>query len=308
MNKCNEDEILSPITGKCIKIKDGMIVGNIKQIKSQPLESKILNPETGKLVNRDGKLGQKLLQNVTPMKPYGIDPKFNKIVEDCNIKIQEGKVLGQGATGSVRQICLADGCNYILKTQYADKLFKDEIEALYDLRNWKHAPKLYAAWTCNGLGYFIQEMLYDCSITPLPNYDTVSKILEELHKKGWAHIDTHSENIMCRKDGTIVLIDFGWAVKGNDNTIVTNHPLNKIFKVDNIPWKLILAQEDINVADSFGSRTMKENYKKIVENQNAEYEKIRQKERRNKRQDKTKYKTTSDMMISSEEPINRKLF
>lgn len=247
---CNEGKILNPVTNRCVKI-DGRIGKKILKAIEKP---KILNPTTGKMVAVNSKNGKKLVETgtPTPVSPVGIKDKFMRIVEDCDklSTIVTGEKIGKGSYGSVTTVCKVDGCKYVLKTQDADDSFKNEVEALYDLQKWKHAPKIYSAWTCKGKGYFIQEMVYKCN--KRPSFDDMTKILDQLHRKGWVHVDVHTGNVMCREDGTIVLIDYGWARKSdNDDTKISDHPIKSRLHINNLTFGMLKMIETANVWESF---------------------------------------------------------
>jgi hypothetical protein len=67
-NKCPKGKILNPKTGRCVN-KDGKIGQEILKNKKDGKPKKecksyqILNPKTGRCVNKDGKLGQEILKN-----------------------------------------------------------------------------------------------------------------------------------------------------------------------------------------------------------------------------------------------------
>ena len=213
----------------------------------------ILNEETNRCVNRDGKIGQAILaakrksptrkipigeptvingKIVTPF-GKGISSKTLNIVEDC-AKLTEWdrkELLGEGQYGKAFKVCKGDDdCNYVLKIQKLDEDFYIEIQALTELKDTGVVPKYYSAWTCDGYGYFVIEKLDKCPEEKF-NYNNkdsakeLDDVLEKIYKKGWLHVDVHPGNIMC-KNGKFIMIDFGWAVKkGQEN--YPKHPLSK---------------------------------------------------------------------------------
>jgi len=302
-NICKDKgKILNPATGRCVK-RDGAIGKKLLAVQrhgaikssSKCDKDKVLNPATGRCVKRDGAIGKKLLANVTPVDPVGTPTKFLKIVEDCkkgetlNIRIREK--LGQGSYGSSYKICMVGKCKYALKEQNADIDFKHEVDALYALNNWKHSPKIYAAWTCNGKGYFIQDLMYKCPRDP--TYEQMRQVIGQLNQKGWVHVDVHEGNVMCLKDGTIVLIDFGWARNSKDG-MVTDHALNEKYKIKEIPWSVLLMIEDVNIDLFYGEGHP---WDKIIE-KNRKLKELRAKE-------KTSEEKTDNKAITS---VKKKLF
>jgi hypothetical protein len=144
----------------------------------------------------------------------GIPSQFIEVAEDCaKIKAwKKGKILGHGTYGSIYVACkvnIPKNCDYVLKVQKDDIDFRWEVNALNDLKDVDFVVKMYAAWTCEGMGYIILEKLKKCPLS----YDKVVELTDKLYNIDWLHSDSHSGNFMCREDGTLVAIDFGWAVK-----------------------------------------------------------------------------------------------
>jgi serine/threonine protein kinase len=189
------------------------------------------------------------------IKPYGtigIPRAFADIAEDCSnegfskwVVNEDEDFIGNGVAGSVYYACLGKkDCKYVVKKQsteaYEKELretvgyveensYKHEMEALIDLQGWKHAPKIYAAWTCGENAYFVMEKLKSCMSeqSPAKLYKKSVVILEKLLLKKWLHTDAHTGNIMCRENGDIVLIDYGRARKFknmNDTEFMKDHP------------------------------------------------------------------------------------
>jgi hypothetical protein len=162
-------------------------------------------------------------QTVFPVGP-GIPVKFNPIVDDCmiNESWNRGKLLGKGQYGSTYIACHIDKpkkCDFVLKVQKDSKEFHAEVHALVELKNTGVVVKIYAAWTCKGEGFIIMEKVFPCkSVNDSSKYKKIKSALKIILNNGWLHLDVHIGNIMCKKDGSIVLIDFGYAVKkGKDN-------------------------------------------------------------------------------------------
>lgn len=108
----------------------------------------------------------------------------------------------------------------------AEEKFNQEAQTLYRLGNAnKQIPSLFAHFEENGQFYLVQEFVdgYDLIEEVFSNYhrkeqevlQLLKEILEVLafvHQQNVIHRDIKPQNIMRRKDGKIVLIDFG-AVK-----------------------------------------------------------------------------------------------
>ena len=85
------------------------------------------------------------------------------------------------------------------------------------------------------------------------NYTELKKVLNQLHTKKIVFPDCHSGNVMQRNDGTLVLIDFGWAAYFKTKTTKIWDPIwlsgelkRKVDMEDMIAW------EQVNLADEFG--------------------------------------------------------
>ena len=154
----------------------------------------------------------------------GIPEDFIQLAEDCEAfkAWKRGKVIGHGTYGAIYIACRAGKpkeCDYVLKVQKDDHEFREEIKALNGLKDVDVAVTMYAAWTCDGMGYIVLESLEKCDAT----YESVREVLDKLEDLGWIHADSHSGNFMCRKDGTLVVIDFGWAIKKGKKTYPQHH-------------------------------------------------------------------------------------
>ncbi|MBD2693391.1 protein kinase domain-containing protein [Anabaena catenula] len=111
------------------------------------------------------------------------------------------------------------------------RLFEQEAQILYQLgQNYDQIPKLYAYFQENQEFYLIQELIdgYDLTqeISPgkkLSEDDVIQllrdilEILAYVHDNKVIHRDIKPANIMRRKDGKLVLIDFGIVKQINTN-------------------------------------------------------------------------------------------
>jgi tRNA A-37 threonylcarbamoyl transferase component Bud32 len=152
---------------------------------------------------------------------------FNKIAESLAMK-----PAGSGQYGATFMACYMGSCEYVLKIQMADNSFKREVFALYELNGWEYSPTIYDAWTCGGVGFMViekMESLKNCTVrlSKAAIARQVDEMVNQLHAKGWIHIDIKAGNIMC-KNGHLALIDFGMAVKmpeGPLKYVLANHPV-----------------------------------------------------------------------------------
>ena len=90
----------------------------------------------------------------------------------------------------------------------------------------------------------------------------VQSLLKKLDSVGWLHVDTHHGNVMLRKNGDPVLIDFVHAQKKNKS--VLNHPFNIDTKPPFTYDELKYLQNNLFSLRSFGD-TSKPSVKKIVD-------------------------------------------
>jgi serine/threonine protein kinase len=181
------------------------------------------------------------LKNISPDCDFACQKKLlDEMATKAGIQ-----ALGEGQYGAAYAACKGDDdCSYVLKMQKADEAFEREVYALYDLNGWEFSPEIFDSWICNGVGFMVIERLSDVSTCITKGMslkqiqDQIDFILDELHEKGWVHVDTHEKNIMC-KNGHLALIDFGWAVKfPNKNHrkldyVDLQHPLTKFYKFKN---------------------------------------------------------------------------
>jgi|694.fasta_scaffold76156_4 hypothetical protein len=147
----------------------------------------------------------------------GIPTSFLDIVEDCTQneiwKWKETDQIGSGGYGNVYITCNGLNCDYVVKVQQKNENYYTEIEALLSLQHTDAVPKVFAAWTCETFGYFVIEKLYHCEYDDNFMWKEVGKKLDIIKDEGYLHCDIHRKNVMCKKDGTVILIDFGSAIK-----------------------------------------------------------------------------------------------
>ena len=91
--------------------------------------------------------------------------------------------------------------------------FLREVKLLERLKG-SHFPRLFATGELDGFPYFVIEFLEPVE---LPKTDrAIARYLLEVceavgtvHRLGYVHRDLKPQNILCREDGTLVLIDYG---------------------------------------------------------------------------------------------------
>lgn len=259
-------------------------------------KGKVYNPKTGRCVAKTGKIGKEIMgtknkkqvnkrsrsrprsrsrrskneKGTLPSRPATAN--LRSIYEKCDWKKvwkKKGK-LGGGAAGSVYTACDENNCEYILKIQKDNDEFRREIKILSKLSGWKHGPKVYGSWSCKNKGYIIEEKLKEVDYSDSQLYEKLKKILKELHNNYRISFpDIHEGNVMMRENGTVVLIDFGWAEYFK--------PTQKNLNSDNwLNWKLnrsvtineMSIWEMQNLAYTYGNKEQKNtaniNMKKLL--------------------------------------------
>lgn len=223
--KCSPGKIINPKTGRCV-LKTGAIGKKILKEQCNS-KQKILNPSTGRCVSKSGAIGRKIMKKTPERKrknrsrsltknrsrslPKKPPAKFTRIIEKCKMnKVwKKNKRIGSGSVGSV--YLTGDKTRYVLKIQKDDQEFRREVMILKKLVGWKHSPKVEAVWTCNNKGYIVMEKLDKLKYSKKESLKKIQQVLKQLHTKNITFPDCHSGNVMMRKDGTVVIIDFGWA-------------------------------------------------------------------------------------------------
>jgi hypothetical protein len=156
-----------------------------------------------------------------PVKPVGpgIPADFQPVVENCNANLMwaQDDELGKGDVGATyttsRIPSNPEDREYALKVQEDSTAFRTEVHALVDLKNTGVVVKIHAAWTCDKKGYIVMDKLKECDIEETALYGHIATALKTIDDKGWLHTDVRLENVMCQENGSVVLIDFGSAVK-----------------------------------------------------------------------------------------------
>jgi len=193
----------------------------------------------------------------TPRRTPKKSPQRSNIIvkEECSKLntwyVDKTRQLGKGKAGTVYLACKKNNCNYVVKVQKANttQMYKREMKIVDTLTKLKlpYIPKQYAMFTCKKLGYTVMEHLYKPEDVLRSEENIVSIItdyLDELYKKyKIVFVDIHEDNLMTRKNGEIVLIDFGWAVSfKSENEVVKEHPAGK-----NIRIKTLKLYQDSNL-------------------------------------------------------------
>jgi uncharacterized protein (DUF1810 family)/tRNA A-37 threonylcarbamoyl transferase component Bud32 len=192
----------------------------------------------------------------------GIPTSFLPIVENCtlNNKWRKDKEIDSGLSGSTYIACNHADCEYVIKVQKENKEYYTEIEALLYLQRTKATPIIFAAWTCENFGYFVMEKLYPCKHDNNFMWKEVGKKLDIIRQAGYLHVDIHPKNVMCNKNGEVVLIDFGYAVKQSDKGDKQEYPDNKVSQNYKLPltWEYLEIVQENNHNRYFNPAVTKE--------------------------------------------------
>ena len=240
------------------------------------------------------------------VKPVGVGIPINflDIAEDCSVnKIwKKDRLLGSGKSGSVYIACKArDDCEYVVKIQKQNKEYYTEIEALLSLQHTNAVPKVFAAWTCENDGYFVMEKLYTCTQhNQIFMWKAVDIKLDIIRKAGYLQVDIHKENVMCNKQGEVVLIDFGYAVKRTKQGDKQEYPENKLSETYGIPltWEYLeIVQE--NNHNSYFNPLRTDEQKITNENIHKKYTDAKTKVLLNKKQKEQEQKQKQKKQIDS---------
>jgi serine/threonine protein kinase len=139
---------------------------------------------------------------------------------------QKGVKIAEGPYGSVYTVVDTRMASMDLKPNLPPKLvlkvhddvsnFDVEVDCMKALQGSRHfMPKMYDYFVCDDKGYIVMEMLKPCS-NKISRTDAFP-ILQEMHEKGWLHMNNHSSNFMCDKYGNVKLIDYSMSIPiGND--------------------------------------------------------------------------------------------
>jgi serine/threonine protein kinase len=106
----------------------------------------------------------------------------------------------------------------------AAKLFQQEAEQLDELEDHPQIPKLLAYFTEGGYQYLVQEYIDGQDLDKILEtqgkfsekqirdiLQQILPILQHLHERNIIHRDIKPENIIRRRDGKLILVDFGAA-------------------------------------------------------------------------------------------------
>jgi len=234
-NECNTR--INSKTKRCV-LKHGSVGKHL--IGRPKICNSIRNPKTNRCIKTTN--NDKVPQNThkkttrkraTLHKNAGIHPiclptRFGELANDSNCSNRWKRLpgsIGSGVDGSCYRVCRINTqkCEYVIKIQKYNATAKAELKAYIDLQGTQLIPKMYAAWTYNRQLFLVMERVFPCKMQKTQQIARIKTILRKLEDRGWLHVDIHSGNVGCRKNGTVVLIDFGWAVH-QSNEPYAKHP------------------------------------------------------------------------------------
>ena len=222
----------NPETDRCVDM-DGRIG---RHIIGRPIRCDTIRNTKGRCVMRNSsrkrnyskaqKISKKRKKRKTPRKSIKeltcIPRKFEGLVHNCECISRWKRLtnIGSGAYGTAYHACTignSKDCEYVVKVQPYNATAKRELDAYMRLKKKTDiVPKLHAAWLCGKKLYLVIDQMFECRVNKQAFARQVRDVLQRFLALGWCHVDVHSGNIMCNKNGDVCLIDLGWAVHKSD--------------------------------------------------------------------------------------------
>jgi serine/threonine protein kinase len=177
-----------------------------------------VNPDTGRCVKVDGRIGKKILYgnlNIKPVPGFESPPRFHGVVRKARDRRWVKKhLIGEGGYGQVYVICWYDDCEYVVKVQPEDPEFYNEVKFLNFLKYYIFTPVIYDAWVNDGKGYLVMNKMDKTTnkLSKRQKHTELKQILKRLHKNKIVFFDLHPGNVMY-KGGDVRLIDWGLAYR-----------------------------------------------------------------------------------------------
>lgn len=151
-------------------------------------------------------------------------------IEDCELLLK----IGEGNEGVVYHGRSPSGLNVAVKLEKPSNgksLLQHETTVLLSLKECIGIPKVLGYGCIDGIKYLITDLFdktldsyiidkSECSIDYIRN--SLLKIANTIHKKGFIHRDIKPSNIMFDKDGNLYIIDFGLATRERCNILKTS--------------------------------------------------------------------------------------
>jgi tRNA A-37 threonylcarbamoyl transferase component Bud32 len=276
--KCSPSQIINPATGICVS-RNGAIG---KKLVREPRERRKADKPSEPIERRKA---DKPRERREPTEPSGVDYGIREIAQgalltrlanpgiatkklslglttNCNLTLEKlhstaaerkRALIGKGAEGAIYRV---KDTGYVLKvSKEIDANFRVEAavsKRLSDER-FKHAPVVSDVWSCDGYGYILMEGLQPIGRNKKKNMKEIGEALDRLHEFNILFPDAHSGNFMRRSDGTVVIIDFGWAYHFQNRNQRAKNRHRDIYELTSFTWKQVLAWEMANLADAFGT-------------------------------------------------------
>lgn len=251
--KCKSGQIFNPVTGRCkaeAKVR--------KQVVLKPkVKARVRNETNRSLLDSLDTLRSKLVDRVNRgIATKNLDLRIN---ENCTLTqiYKRGGQLGKGAEGAVYRVVTETRDEYVLKvSNKIDANFKVEAAVYKRLseQKFKHAPIVMAVWSCKRYGYVLMEGLSPIRKSErTKNFEDAKQALDRLHGYNIIFPDAHDGNFMRRRDGTLVIIDYGWAYHFTSRTEKVKNRHRDLYGNLKFSWEQVLAWEQALVAQSFGT-------------------------------------------------------
>jgi hypothetical protein len=199
LNKCNKGKILNPNTGRCI-LKNGILAKKLFDLSVK---------------------NKKILHN-----KYGIVVPNNYIVS---------KILGKGVSGTVYILCekIGKNCTRAIKIQEYDDMFKNEVKMHKEFEKLGLSPKFYEAQIHKSIGKKVKTHIiserFDGTLSELLKVKQSKEVLDKIfnfikkshykaRKNNIVHGDMHWDNLAYKFNKSkniekLYLNDFGWSSK-----------------------------------------------------------------------------------------------
>jgi serine/threonine protein kinase len=140
----------------------------------------------------------------------------------------------------------SEGLKVFIKTSGFYSAAQREFEALSALSYFPYFPKVYIFKKTLFCEFVVMEFIEGDSINNTPPTEDKFKefcydVIKDLNVKNIIHRDIRPDNIFIKKDGSLILIDFGWAIVNGNSYGDAKHSqslktLGDEFQFENYAW------------------------------------------------------------------------
>ena len=231
---------------KCIMSKTGVSMDESMKVVGRPAHVPDL---VGGVPVMGGKYlkGRRSEPSLDQKQPDGIELLLkwgnDTIVKDCQKRANWLGIYQRDAPKSDGKrvyyvTCKGGSCEYMILEQNDGFVFRNEVHAMIKLnesqRSQKHrlVPDIYAAWTCEGVGYIAMQRVDNCSTL---SFNQVEELLEHMIYAGWAFVNFNPKNnVVCIKGKNPgdpdmpVLLNLGDTVSEDDKPDVLQYQFKRL--------------------------------------------------------------------------------